>query len=403
MSYFTLPNMLLKINPENLKLEFITKSNYQKQNNVYINESVEKYLKQNKEKINEHYNEWDNYKKYTNQYEFIHSVIPYVNRSVANLKPISRAFYKLVELYKIHRILDNLPKNINTFHLAEGPGGFIEATAYLRKNKLDNYYGISLIEENNSSIPGWNKMENVLNTYKNIYIEEGVDKKGDLYNYKNLLYCTDHYNKMDIITADGGIDFSIDFNEQENMAVRLIFTQVLYALLMQKKNGHFILKMFDIFLKPSVDILFILSCFYKKIYVTKPNTSRSANSEKYIICKYFKYDSIDNIKEKCINILKIIRKINFKEYYIRSIINIDIPYNFKNQLQELNTTLGVKQIENIRNTIKLINMRDNKKEKIQYHINNNIEKCIYWCKKYDIPYNINAKPKNIFNGISYSK
>ena len=31
---------------------------------------------------------------------------------------------------------------------------------------------------------------------------------------------------MDIITADGGFDFSIDFNKQEEMACRLIFSQV---------------------------------------------------------------------------------------------------------------------------------------------------------------------------------
>ena len=28
-------------------------------------------------------------------------------------------------------------------------------------------------------------------------------------------------NRVDFITADGGFDFSIDFNNQENMAVRL--------------------------------------------------------------------------------------------------------------------------------------------------------------------------------------
>ena len=33
-------------------------------------------------------------------------------------------------------------------------------------------------------------------------------------------------NSMDVITADGGFDFSVDFNNQEQLAFRLILTQV---------------------------------------------------------------------------------------------------------------------------------------------------------------------------------
>ena len=40
---------------------------------------------------------------------------------------------------------------------------------------------------------------------------------------------------MDLVTADGGFDFSIDFNQQEQMAGKLILTEILYAIIMQKK------------------------------------------------------------------------------------------------------------------------------------------------------------------------
>ena len=58
--------------------------------------------------------------------------------------------------------------------------------------------------------------------------------------------------------------------------------------MMQKKEGHFILKIFDIFSKTTLDILYLLSSVYKQVYIVKPNTSRLANSEKYIVCKNFK-------------------------------------------------------------------------------------------------------------------
>ena len=54
---------------------------------------------------------------------------------------------------------------------------------------------------------------------------------------------------MHIITGDGGIDVSNDFNKQEELVSKLIVSQIIYAITMQKKGGHFILKIFDIFSK----------------------------------------------------------------------------------------------------------------------------------------------------------
>ena len=67
----------------------------------------------------------------------------------------------------------------------------------------------------------------------------------ETYIMKNLQYMIDNFsNSMDIITGDGGFDFSADFNKQESTLINIY--QVIYALIMQKKNGHFVLKLFDI-------------------------------------------------------------------------------------------------------------------------------------------------------------
>merc|ERR1712167_173931 len=169
----------------------------------------------------------------------------------------------------------------------------------------------------NTDVPGWKKSEDIFKKYNNIKIESGVDNTGDLYNHLNLQFCKTRYkNSIDIMTADGGFDFSVDFNKQETLAFRLIFTQIAYAITMQKVNGHFILKVFD--------ILYLLSCFYSEVIISKPNTSRYANSEKYIVCKHFKYNNTDDISSKFINILKILQDMNFKKYKIMSIIDIPI-------------------------------------------------------------------------------
>ncbi len=392
MIYYVLPQIEFHVKNKNLKITF--DKNKTNTTNKY---SLKKYLSKIKSLIDKHIKDWDNIKKFTNAYEFIHTNIPNQKISVSKIKPISRAFFKLIEIYNSHNIFTN-NNPIKTFHLAEGPGGFIEATAYIRNNINDTYYGMTLID-NNVNIPNWSKADNMLQKYPNIKIEYGKDQKGDLYNHQNLIYCKNLYkNSMDVITADGGFDFSNDYNNQEISAFRLIFTQVAYAITMQSNGGTFILKIFDLFETSTLEILYLLSCFYNKIIICKPNTSRSANSEKYIICKYFKYNNTEEISNKFINILKIFETLDFKTYSIYSILNIPIQSYYKTQLLEINACLSHIQIDNILNTIKIITHKDKKHEKIQHLKSNNIQKCMNWCINNNIPYNKYFQQNNIFLG-----
>lgn len=400
MTYFILPQIEYDIRPSNLKL--LCKEISEDDGKLTI--SLKKYLNKIKGLIDKHLTQWDNTKKYTNPYEFIHTNVPNTKNSISKLKPISRAFFKLIEIYKTHHLLpqDDLP--IKSFHLAEGPGGFIEATTYLRTNPDDKYYGMTLIEDKNINIPGWNKADFLLKNHPNIELVSGADKSGDLYKEKNLKYIIKKYaNSMDIITADGGFDFSSDFNKQEQIAFRLIFTQVIYALVMQKKNGHFVLKIFDIFEDCTTDILYLLSSFYEKVIIMKPYTSRYANSEKYVVCKNFKYEKIDDLYPKFIGILKFFNGFDFSKYKIKSILDIPIQNYYINSINEINAILGHQQIENILNTIKIITHKDKKQEKIYNLKCQNVTKCINWCIKNNIPYSKSNISSNIFIGDRINK
>jgi len=359
--------------------------------------SLQKYLATIKSLIDKHISDWDIIKKYTNPYEFVHTTIPGQKVSVSKYKPISRAFYKLLEIYNTHDLVSGL-KSINTFHLAEGPGGFVEATAYIRDNKSDNYTGITLINKN-GNIPDWKKAENIIKHYGNINLEGGINNEGDLYNHKNLEYCKERYkNSMDIITGDGGFDFSSDYNNQERSAFRLILTQVAYAITLQKYNGHFILKIFDMFETSTTEIIFLLSCLYDSVIITKPLTSRYANSEKYVICKNFKFTDTSELSVKFINILKLFESFNFKKFSITSILNLDIHSYYYNNIKEINAILGHQQMDNILNTIKIITHKDSRSDRTQLLKNTNIQKCIQWCVNNKIPYNKSYQSTNIFLG-----
>lgn len=366
-----IPNIIDKLNP------FFNEDEI----NGQINKLLNDYLNNIKIQIDTNRNKWDNYKKYTNPYEYIHTIIPNSKQSVSKLKPLSRSFYKMIEICNNFNIINELPNICKTFHLAEGPGGFIEAIVSLRHNTNDTYYGMTLNHDNND-VPGWKKSQHFLMSNPNVIIENGSDGTGNLLNKDNLDYCFKKYgNSMDLITADGGFDFSMDFNSQEILSLKLIYAQICYAIAMQKKNGVFILKVFDLFTQSSLDILFLLCCLYKKTYIFKPCTSRLANSEKYIICKGFKFDSTNEI------ICKLIQSFDNlnTELNLKRILNIDTPYYFINKIEEYNSLFGQNQIENISSTLNLIlNYRSNKIENLK---KNNITKCIAWCQKYNLPYN----------------
>ena len=356
----------------------------------YISYSLCDYLSKFKKQIEVSSDAWDNIKKYTNPYEFIHTLIPGNKISISKLKPLSRSFYKMIELWKMFKLgeiknaqpVTQTPSQsqpIKTFHLAEGPGGFIEATSYMRKNPEDEYYGMTLLNDD-PGCPGWKKSNTFLENNPNVKIINGEDGTGDILKIENYKYCKDNFiNSMDIITADGGIDVSNDFNKQEKLVSKLIIAEIIYAVTMQKKGGHFILKIFDIFSKLTVDVLYLLSCLYSEVYVTKPNTSRLANSEKYIVCRNFLLDDSSNIYN-----------VFYKEFSkldtpndIQSILNIEHDYYFLNKIEEINVVLGQRQLENIITTLNMISNRNNY-DKIDNMKKLHIQKSITWCEKHDI-------------------
>jgi 23S rRNA U2552 (ribose-2'-O)-methylase RlmE/FtsJ len=355
-----------------------------------ISTSLSEYLYEIKEKIEEREKDWDIYKKYTNPYEYVHSVIPFKKKSVAKLKPLSRSYFKMIELVNTFQLAKE-PSAISTFHLAEGPGGFIEAIASIRKNPDDIYIGMTLIDDKNDpNIPGWKKSDMFLKMNKNVYIEKGVDNTGNILSLPNLIGCKESYgSSIDIITADGGFDFSIDFNKQEYTIAQLLFAQVCYAVTMQKKGGTFILKIFDCFMQHTMDVLCILSSFYDKVYITKPNTSRYANSEKYIVCKNFLLPTCEKFFpfiQRAFQKMNAPRTID-KPLYTHRFLTLPLPLCFVTKLEEYNAILGQQQIENIHYTITLIDNKQNQ-DKIDSLIKMNVQKCMQLCAKYDIAHNI---------------
>ena len=386
MNIFLIPKIIDNVNLENISVK-ISKTRHNNDNNndnnnsnIIISKTLYKYLTDIKNQIDKYIDTWDIYKKYTNPNEYIHTIVPEKKTSVSKHKPLSRSFYKFIEICNTFNILPEKHETINSFHLAEGPGGFIEAIIHLHNNENDNYIGMTL-QSNNPDIPGWKKSQDFLRKHKNISLENGPKKNGDLFELENLEYCYKEYkNKFDIVTGDGGFDFSINFDNQEQQSSKLIFAQILFALCTQKQGGIFIIKFFDTFTKISLDMLYILSSYYKTVNIIKPNTSRMANSEKYVVCEGYKNNNYSLVEY----FIKIYPRIIDKDYSLISILNLSLPYYFINKIEDYNAILGQQQIENINSTINKIINKDTGQDNIKELISINVTKCVNWCTRHNI-------------------
>lgn len=306
---------------------------------------------------------WDKAKKNTNPYELVsvygtnHLKKDYHK---TNTSPLSRAFFKCTEIYSsINIIPDKYNKHSGRIaNIAEGPGGFIEALYKQRtsKNIYDNFYGLTLYSKY-KNIPGWNQIFRRKShfLYKNKFV---MLKTGNLYNISNIKEFAKLCKKCWLVTADGGFDYSYDFNNQEISSRKIIFAEITTALYIQEKGGSFICKMFDLYTTFSVQLLYILQLIYKNVYITKPLTSRPANSEKYIVATGYKgvpdsfIKSMFYILDDWDTIIK-----NKKDMVFQ---NIHIPSDFKDYIKNINSKYNYIQKIFIHRTLSYIK---NKKRK----------------------------------------
>ena len=181
MSYFQLHSI-----PYNKKIDHLInfETTDSKINQPVINKTLVSYLSNIKTEIDNQQDDWDFYKKYINPYEYIHTQISNTKNSVCKIKPLSRSFFKMIEICGLFNLVYDLPINCKTFHLAEGPGGFIEALVHLRGNSNDVYTGMTLID-NDINVPGWKKSNAFLEKHKNVIIEKGIDQTGNLLSQAN--------------------------------------------------------------------------------------------------------------------------------------------------------------------------------------------------------------------------
>lgn len=229
---------------------------------------------------------WDDAKKITNPYEYIFlSLQKRIHRSVSAIIPLSRSYFKMIELWDLIG-LDTIPKPMCSAHGAEGPGGFLEAIQH-RTGRTTRMVAMTL-RSTERAVPGWRKSQIFLEEHPQIHVSYGADGTGNMYHLPNQAVFAALAHDLarpgvDLYTADGGFDFSTDYNGQENTVHRLLAAEALAGLQSLRQGGIMIIKMFDTKNIATLELMWILSNCFMRTALTKPRTSRPANSERYWI------------------------------------------------------------------------------------------------------------------------
>ena len=359
MSYYILPK-----NPNSIAIE-ICLENEEEPHSPYISHSLIHHCKDVKNLINRLcenekeylYRSIEELSKIVNPYEYIYSKVAGSKFSVSKLKPSSNAFYDFLEISQTLNIFDVYSENsISSVHFGKNNSATIECLNMLR-------------EENNDTNIGFDKIDDY----------EVNDVK--LNNMHFLFY---------------------EFCGEKNEMI-IDYVKFLQFLLIKQKNfGSCIIKISDLFYKPVLDITYLLSSLFERVYIIKPNTSSITSCEKYIVCKYFTYNRERvNIYLRSLSLFDVnLQKgdsiaTSTSSKTISSLVKGTMPYHFINKIEEANIIVGQQQLESLNQIVNILKNK-NKEERVEFLKKNNLQKCIYWCEKYKIPYNKFSEKTNIF-------
>lgn len=330
-----------------------------------------------KEKIAvyEKYHIWELAKKMANPYECIYTQDDKnFHPSLCMYRPLSRSFYKMIEILSVMKFFESLPKTtqkLRSAHVAEGPGGFIEA--FLERaekhHKLVTSFAMTLKPTDNHT-PGWRRATGFLQKHKEVTLHYGIDGTGDMYQKGNQeSFIQSLKTGVHLFTADGGFDFSTDYLMQEKRIFHLLVCSALIGLQSLLPGGAFVLKFFDIYAKPTQILISLISSCFKDWCLYKPATSRPCNSERYLLCRGFK--SLPD------HLLKTLTEIETQS--LRDLYPTDLTYmkQFDTNISEI-VELQKKSLSYAENYIKNPNQW---KSDFQDHF----QKSWQWCSLFQMP------------------
>ena len=115
-----------------------------------------------------------------------------------------------------------------------------------------------------------------------------MDGTGDIYVSDNIRHFSElvdgatAHQGVDMLMCDGGFSVDGEENFQEEILRQLVLDQFLMGLMIIRRGGTFVCKLFDVFTPVTAALVYILYRHFDRISIIKPYTSRPANSERFV-------------------------------------------------------------------------------------------------------------------------
>ncbi|KAG2230952.1 hypothetical protein INT48_001468 [Thamnidium elegans] len=206
---------------------------------------------------------------------------------------MNRAATKLAALDATFGLTAATDKEFTFADICGGPGGFSEYLLW-RVHSWGGYahgYGVTLKSTTHDEM-NWHteKFRPDIPRHSLTQLEGDGDlyKKETIDRFESLIQKETKQRGVDLVVADGGFDFSGNEEQQEVLAQKLLLCEIISMLTCLKQSGHFVCKFFDILDEFTADLVWLLYQLFDEICITKPLSSRPANSERYIVCKGLK-------------------------------------------------------------------------------------------------------------------
>jgi hypothetical protein len=229
------------------------------------------------------------------------------------------------------------------------------------------------------NVPGWRKATRFLESNPQVTIHYGQDETGNILAKENqdaFVKATreKHPEGVHFFTADGGFDFSNDYNAQEDSVFPLLLAESILGLRVLAPGGICIIKCFDTFEKPTLDLIWLLTRAFCKWGMVKPHTSRAGNAERYFVGMGFLGQMQD--------IIDTLTQFQAEGRFTSPILEDTISCPSWKPTMTLINTLQEKiehiEIIVIRQTLDLI--QSSKSSTIRNFVKANVERSIEWCR-----------------------
>ncbi|KAK2588336.1 hypothetical protein KPH14_004352 [Odynerus spinipes] len=264
---------------------------------------------------------------------------------------LNRAAVKMANMDKACGFLFTRPNNLENNELlyfadvCAGPGGFSEYVLW-RKKWHAKGFGFTLKNQNDFKLGDF--YAGSPETFHTFYGPKGDGDVFDTSNqeaFRDLIMKHTHDKGVHFMMSDGG--FSVEGQEtiQEILSKQLYLCQCLVALMIVRNGGHFVTKLFDLFTPFSAGLIYLMYRCFDEICIFKPNTSRPANSERYLICKGKRHDTYDVMKY-LFHVNKLLLKQDKKNDVMELVPleELEMEKEFIQYFRRSNNELGKKQI-----------------------------------------------------------